>query len=65
MSSETPTATIAPTLSELKTRECTLPELQAALVKLTEMHNAMCAEFGRMTASGQIRSRSEVMTFDM
>lgn len=31
--------TKAPTLFELKTRQCTLDELQAALVLLIELHN--------------------------
>lgn len=30
----------APSLHELKTRQCSLPELQASIVKLIELHNA-------------------------
>lgn len=30
----------APSLAELKTRQCSLQELQAAVVKLIELHNA-------------------------
>jgi hypothetical protein len=31
-----------PKLSELKSRPCTLEELQAALVELIELYNAQC-----------------------
>lgn len=30
----------APSLHELKTRQCSLPELQASIVKVIELHNA-------------------------
>jgi hypothetical protein len=47
-------------LKTLKTRSCTLPELQAALVHLIELHDGMNAEINRMISSGRIRSARDV-----
>jgi hypothetical protein len=49
----------APTLEELKTRECTPAELQAALVKLIDMHNGTVADINKMIGDGRIRSKQE------
>lgn len=38
--SSAPTSVKAPTLSDLKSKPCTLEELQASLVQLIELHNA-------------------------
>jgi hypothetical protein len=53
--------TIAPKLKELQTRECTLAELQAAMVQLIEMHNGLVADMNGMVNSGRIRSRKEAI----
>jgi hypothetical protein len=54
-------ATKAPKLKTLKTRPCTLEELQAALVQLIELHNGMHDEINRMISSGRIRSSREAL----
>ena len=53
--------TTAPSLEELKTRECTPAELQAALVKLIEMHNGTVADINGMISDGRIRSRHDAI----
>jgi hypothetical protein len=55
------TDVVAPTLKELKTRECTPAELQAALVKLIEMHNGTVADINAMISDGRIRSKREAI----
>ena len=47
---------IAPTLEELTTRECTLPELQAAIVHLIKLHNEMNDALKNMASKRQIMS---------
>lgn len=47
---------IAPKLETLKTTPCTLEELQAALVQLIEMHNALNKMIGDLISSGRIKS---------
>jgi hypothetical protein len=49
----------APSFKELQTRPCTPEELQAALVKLIELHNGMHDDINKMIASGRIRSSRE------
>lgn len=49
----------APTLTELKTRVCSPEELQAALVKIIELHNQMEANINQMIQDGRIRSGRE------
>lgn len=39
---------IAPRLAELKSRPCSLEELQAALVQIIEIFNDSQAEFGKL-----------------
>lgn len=51
----------APTLKELRTGPCTLEELQAAIVKLADHHNALVADVNRMIDSGQIQSSHEAV----
>lgn len=51
----------SPTIEELKTRPCTLEELQAALVQTIELHNRLEADINKMISSGQIRSREEAI----
>jgi hypothetical protein len=51
----------APTLEELKSRPCSLEELQAALVQLIELHNGMHNDINGMIAEGRIRSRREAL----
>lgn len=51
----------APTLSELKTKELTVPELQAAVLQLVKLHNEMAAELNRLKGSGQIMSRQDAI----
>ncbi len=46
----------APSLNRLKNEECTLPELQAALVQLIELHNGLHASLSKMIGQGRIRS---------
>ena len=48
-----------PTLNELKTRACTLEELQLALVQLIELHNGMHNDINVMISQGRIRSSKE------
>ena len=55
------TDVVAPTLKELKTRECTPAELQAALVKIIEMHNDTVADINAMISNGRIRSRRDAI----
>ena len=52
-------AVAAPKLEELKTRECSPAELQAALVQLIELHNGLNNAINRLIDSGAIRSRTE------
>lgn len=49
----------APTLADLKAKECTLPQLQAALIKMIELHNALNNDIKSMVAHGQISSKQE------
>ena len=49
----------APSLEELKTRECTPAELQATLLKLIELHNGAMEDINEMINSGRIRSGRE------
>jgi hypothetical protein len=51
----------SPKLKDLKERPCSLEELQAALIKLIELHNGMNAVINRMVSSGQIRSRRDAI----
>lgn len=53
--------TIAPKLEELKTRPCSLEELQAALVQIIELHNGMHNDINIMIAQGRIRSSREAI----
>jgi hypothetical protein len=46
----------APSLERLKNDECTLPELQAALVQLIELHNDLHASLNEMIDKGRIQS---------
>lgn len=48
--------TIAPKLSELKSRQCTPEELQAALIQLIELHNGMHNDINKMIEDGRIGS---------
>ena len=45
-----PSETTAPNLKELKARDCTLKEVQMALIKLIELHNKMEASIMRTSA---------------
>lgn len=54
------TPTLPPTLEQLKTRQCTPVELQAALVHLIELHNTLDADIKNMIADGRIPSRRTV-----
>ena len=49
-----------PTLSELKQRQCSPEELQAALVKLIELHNKIDRLLNNMVADGRIPSRPPI-----
>lgn len=51
----------APKLKELKDRECSLAELQAAMIELIEMHNGLVKDLNDMVNSGRIRSRHETI----
>ena len=53
-------ASLAPKLEELTTRECTLPELQAAIVHLIKLHNGMNEALNEMISEGRIMSKKEV-----
>lgn len=53
------TPTLPPTLEQLKSRECTPVELQAALVHLIELHNGLHSDINAMIRSGRIRSSRE------
>ncbi len=48
-----------PTLDDLKTRECSVAELQAALLHLILLHNHMHDDINKMIADGRIRSSKE------
>lgn len=50
-----------PTLKELKSRECTKTELQAALIQLIELHNGLDARITSLLDSGRIRSSNETL----
>lgn len=49
----------APKLAELKSRACSLKEIQAALVQLIELHNGMMADINKMIRDGRIRGYEE------
>lgn len=49
----------APKLAELKSRQCSPEELQAALVQLIELHNEMHDHLNRLIESGRIHLRSQ------
>lgn len=51
----------APTLKELKTRECSLAEIQAALVYLIELHNGNVEDIDVMVSNGRIQTRREAI----
>lgn len=56
MSEKSEKPSSAPSLSRLKNEECTLPELQAALVQLIELHNGLHERLNEMIDQGRIRS---------
>ena len=47
-----------PTLEDLKTKELTLPEIQAALANLIDLHNKLNNAINDLIDSGQILSKS-------
>jgi hypothetical protein len=49
----------APTLKELKDRQCSADELQSALVMLIELHNKLESDINKMIKNGRIRSEQE------
>jgi hypothetical protein len=49
----------APGLQDLRERQCSPEELQAALVQLIELHNSMHDEINKMILDGRIRSHHE------
>jgi hypothetical protein len=51
----------APDLATLKLRACTPAELQAALIKLIELHNLTHEAIQRLQSTGQIRSRQDAI----
>lgn len=51
---------VAPRLSELKTRPCSIEELQAALIQLIELHNGM-HDIIAMIARGRILSTKDAI----
>lgn len=58
----------APSLKELRERPCSLEELQAALVKIIDLHNKREESIVNMIKSGRINSSSraiENMEFNM
>jgi hypothetical protein len=49
----------APGLQDLRERQCSTEELQAALVQLIELHNSMHDKINKMILDGRIRSHHE------
>jgi hypothetical protein len=43
-----------PSLEKLKTEQCSLEELQAAVVQIIELHNGLVSEIDRLKQSGRI-----------
>lgn len=51
----------APKLKTLKSRACSVEELQASIVQLIELHNGLVKDIKAMQSRGQIMSRTEAI----
>lgn len=55
------TPILPPTLEQLKSKECTPLELQAALVQLIELHNGLHSDINALIRGGRIRSTRDAL----